>query len=140
MRLEIFVLAAAVVAGTGLGGAWQFAVAYYAGLGVVLAQLLQQFVEGMALQFGASVVGNAVLVETALVAHGYRTAVVTAGMHTPHTLWQYRNHRAVAPYIVVIRWLAESLTTCGYQPLDSEGMVAPAARAVHHYPLHVVGS
>ena len=140
MWLEIFVLAAAVVAWTGLGGAWQFAVAYYAGLGVVLAQLLQQFVEGMALQFGASVVGNAVLVETALVAHGYRTAVVTAGMHTPHTLWQYRNHRAVAPYIVVIRWLAESLTTCGYQPLDCEGMVAPAARAVHHQPLHIVGS
>ena len=140
MWLEIFVLAAAVVAWTGFGGAWQFAVAYYAGLGVVLAQLLQQFVEGMALQFGASVVGNAVLVETALVAHGYRTAVVTAGMHTPHTLWQYRNHRAVAPYIVVIRWLAESLTTCGYQPLDCEGMVAPAARAVHHQPLHIVGS
>ena len=140
MRLEIFVLAAAVVAGTGLGGAGQFAVTYDAGLGVVLAQLLQQFVEGMALQFGASVVGNAVLVETALVAHGYRTAVVTAGMHTPHALRQYRNHRAVAPYIVVIRWLAESLTTCGYQPLDCEGMVAPAARAVHHQPLHIVGS
>ena len=140
LRLEIFVFLAGQVTGTGLGGAWQFAVAYYAGLGVVLAQLLQQFVEGMALQFGASVVGNAVLVETALVAHGYRTAVVTAGMHTPHTLWQYRNHRAVAPYIVVIRWLAESLTTCGYQPLDSEGMVAPAARAVHHQPLHIVGS
>ena len=140
LRLEIFVFLAGQVAGTGLGGAGQFAVTYDAGLGVVLAQLLQQFVEGMALQFGASVVGNAVLVETALVAHGYRTAVVTAGMHTPHTLWQYRNHRAVAPYIVVIRWLAESLTTCGYQPLDSEGMVAPAARAVHYQPLHVVGS
>ncbi len=41
-------------------------------------------------------------------------------------VWQNRNHRAVAPYIVVIRWLAESLTTCGYQPLDCEGMVAPA--------------
>ena len=140
MWLEIFVLAAAVVAWTGLGGAWQFAVAYYAGLGVVLAQLLQQFVEGVALQFGTCVVGVAVLVETALIAYSYRTAVVTAGMHTPHTLWQYRNHRAVAPYIVVIRWLAESLTTCGYQPLDSEGMVAPAARAVHHQPPHIVGS
>ena len=102
MWLEIFVLAAAVVAWTGLGGAGQFAVACYAGLGIVVAQLLQQFVEGVALQFGASVVGNAVLVETALVAHGYRTAVVTASMHTPHTLWQYRNHRAVTPYIVVI--------------------------------------
>ena len=140
LRLEIFVFLAGQVAWTGLGGAWQFAVAYYAGLGVVLAQLLQQFVEGMALQFGAGVVGSSVLVQSSLVAYGYRTAVVTAGMHTPHTLWQYRNHRAVAPYIVVIRWLAESLTTCGYQPLDSEGMVAPAARAVHHYPLHVVGS
>ena len=140
MWLEIFVLAAAVVAWTGLGGAWQFAVAYYAGLGVVLAQLLQQFVEGMALQFGASVVGSSVLVQSSLVAYCYRTTVVTAGMHTPHTLWQYRNHRAVAPYIVVIRWLAESLTTCGYQPLDCEGMVAPAARAVHHQPLHIFGS
>ena len=37
---------------------------YYAGLGVVLAQLLQQFVEGMALQFGASVVGSSVLVQS----------------------------------------------------------------------------
>ena len=48
--LEIFVLAAAVVTGTGLGGAGQFAVACYAGLGVVVAQLLQQFVERVALQ------------------------------------------------------------------------------------------
>ena len=32
-----------------------------------------------------------------LVAHCYRTAVETAGVHTPHTLWQYRNHRAVPP-------------------------------------------
>ena len=100
--LEIFVLAAAIVAGTGLGGAWQFAVAYYAGLGIVVAQLLQQFVERVALQFCAGVVRGAVLVQSSLVAHGYRTAVETAGMHTPHTLWQYRNHRAVAPHIVVI--------------------------------------
>ena len=39
--LEIFVLTAALVAGTGLGGAWEFAVAYDAGLRVVLSQLLQ---------------------------------------------------------------------------------------------------
>ena len=100
--LEIFVLTAALVAGTGLGGAGQFAVAYDAGLGVVLSQLLQQFVESVALQFGAGVRGDAVLVESALVAHGYRTAIESAGVHTPHALWQYRNHRAVAPYIVVI--------------------------------------
>jgi hypothetical protein len=47
-------------------------------------------------------VGDAVRGETALVAHGYRTAVETAGVHTPHALWQYRHHRAVAPHIVVI--------------------------------------
>ena len=41
LRLEIFVFTAALVAGTGLGGAWEFAVAYDAGLGVVLSQLLQ---------------------------------------------------------------------------------------------------
>ena len=140
MWLEIFVLAAAVVAWTGLGGAGQFAVAYYAGLGIVVAQLLQQFVERVALQFGAGVDRIAVLIESALVAHGYRTAVETAGVHTPHTLWQYRNHCAVAPHIVVIRWLAEPLTACGYQPFDGEGMVSPAARAVHHQPLHVIGS
>ena len=81
MWLEIFVFLAAIVAGTGLGGAGQFAVACYAGLGVVVAQ-----------------------------------------------------------HIVVIRWLAEPLTACGYQPLYGEGMVAPAARAVHHQPLHIVGS
>ena len=138
--LEIFVFAAAVVTGTGLGGAGQFAVACYAGLGVVVAQLLQQFVERVALQFGAGVRGDAVLVESALVAHCYRTAVETAGVHTPHTLWQYRNHRAVAPHIVVIRWLSESLSACVDQPFDGEGMVAPAARAVHHQPLHVFGS
>ena len=68
MRLEIFVFLAGQVAWTGLGGAWQFAVAYYAGLGVVLAQLLQQFVEGMALQFGASVGFLAFGVEAAFVA------------------------------------------------------------------------
>ena len=100
--LEIFVLTAALVAGTGLGGAWEFAVAYYAGLGVVLSQLLQELVESVALQFGAGVVCDAVRGETALVAHGYRTAIESAGVHTPHALWQYRNHRAVAPYIVVI--------------------------------------
>lgn len=138
--LEIFVFLAGQVAWTGLGGAWQFAVACYAGLGVVVAQLLQQFVERVALQFGAGVGRDAVLVESALVAHGYRTAVETAGVHTPHTLWQYRNHCAVAPHIVVIRWLSEPLTACGYQPLYGEGMVAPAARAVHHQPLHIVGS
>ena len=102
LRLEIFVFTAALVAGTGLGGAWEFAVAYDAGLGVVLAQLLQELVERVALQFGAGVVGGAVRGETALVAHGYRTAVETAGVHTLYALWQYRNHRAVAPYIVVI--------------------------------------
>ena len=77
MRLEIFVLAAAVVAWTGFGGAGQFAGACYAGLGIVVAQLLQQFVERVALQFGAGV---------------------------------------------------------------GRGAVAPAARAVHHQPLHIVGS
>jgi hypothetical protein len=101
--LEIFVFLRNVLdTGTGLGGAWEFAVAYDAGLGVVLSQLLQQFVESVALQFGAGVVCDAVLIESALVAHGYRTAVETAGVHTPHALWQYRHHRAVAPYIVVI--------------------------------------
>ena len=40
LRLEIFVVTAALVAGTGLGGAGQFAVAYDAGLGGVLSQLL----------------------------------------------------------------------------------------------------
>ena len=137
--LEIFVFLTAIVAGAGLGGAGQFAVACDAGLGIVVAQLLQQFVESVALQFGAGVRGGAVWVESSLVAHGYRTAVETAGVHTPHTLWQYRNHRAVAPHIVVIRWLAESLPTCSYQPFDCEGMVALAARAVHHQPLHIVG-
>ena len=48
--LEIFVFLAAIVAGAGLGGAGQFAVAYYAGLGVVLSQLLQELVESVALR------------------------------------------------------------------------------------------
>ena len=71
-------------------------------LGIFPFESLEQVKQCSILSGGPGVGVMAVLVEASLITHGYRTAIETAGVHTLYALWQYRNHRAVAPYIVVI--------------------------------------
>ena len=122
--LEGGVLLARGVAGAVLVDAWQFAVADDPGLGVILAQLLQQFVEGVLLQFGAGVGGNAMLVETALVTDGYRVAIVACGMDSANALWQCRDDAAVATHVIVVGRLAEPILACFDQFFCREVLIA----------------
>ena len=87
LGLEIGVLAAGQVAGAVLGYVRQFAMAYDAGLRVLLCQLLQQLVEGVLLSFGAGVVSLAFFVQSALIHNAERAVIVMSGVYTLHSLW-----------------------------------------------------
>jgi hypothetical protein len=62
LGLEVCIFLAGEVAGAVLGYMGKFAMAYDAGLRVLLCQILQQLVESMLLGFGAGVVNLAFLV------------------------------------------------------------------------------
>ena len=93
-RLEALVLDAGGEAGTALGYAGQLAVADDTGLGVIVAQIGQQFVERAFLWLGAGVGRLALRVETALVADADRVGIVVQAVGTDHpfrTAWLYRS-------------------------------------------------
>ena len=87
LGLEVGILTAGEVAGAVLGYMGKFAMAYDAGLRVLLCQLLQQLVEGVLLSFSAGVVSLAFLVQSALVHNTERAVIVMSGVYTLHSLW-----------------------------------------------------
>ena len=87
LGLEIGVLAAGQVAGAVLGYVRKFAMAYDAGLRVLLCQIIQQFIESMLLGFGAGVVSLSLFVQSALIHNAERAVIVMPGVYTLHSLW-----------------------------------------------------
>ena len=82
--------------------AFQFAVAYDLGIGVVNLQRAEQGDEGGTLGWGSGVGGTALLVETALVADTDGMGVVVAGMGADHLFGTAEVELAVAGDVVMI--------------------------------------
>jgi hypothetical protein len=61
--------------------------AYDAGLGILLCQILQQFIESMLLGFGAGVASLAFLIQSAFIHNAERAVIVMSGVYTLHSLW-----------------------------------------------------
>ena len=108
-----------------------------AGIGIVLVEGLQQFVETVLLEFGAGVARLADGIEAALIADGQRTVVEADGMDALDGLGEDGNDSAVAPHIVVIGGLPEAGHASGNETLDGEGTIAATAGAVDDEELDV---
>ena len=135
-RLEALVLDAGGEAGTALGYAGQLAVADDAGLGVIVAQIGQQFVERAFLWLGAGVGRLTLRIETALIADAERTVVVASGMNALYGLRQDRDDLAAATHIVVVAWLSEARHARVDKGINTERAVAPCGGAVNYQHGH----
>ena len=100
--------------------------AYYAGLGVVAAQRLQEFCQRCLLLWSAGVGFPPLGVNAALVAYSDGTVVVTRGMSTANVLGQDGEEVAVSANIPVVTGLSEALYARILQRFYGE--VAIAAR------------
>lgn len=130
------VLDAGGEAGTALGYAGQLAVADDAGLGVIVVQIGQQFVERAFLWLGTGVGWLTLRVETALIADAERTVVVASGMNALYGLRQDRDDLAAAAHIVVVAWLSEADHARVNEGVDTERAVAPCGGAVYYQHGH----
>ena len=110
----------------------QFAMAYYAGIGITPRQLLQQGIEGMLLLRRTGVFVLPVFIHPAFIDHAQGTAVVASGMDSLNGFGKQRNDSSVEADIVVVAALSVLGNAAVYKLLHAEGLVASGGRAMNN--------
>lgn len=99
--------------------------------GVVVDEVLEEFVEGTLLSLGASVGCIAMWVKTSFIDDAKRAVVVVTRMDALNRLWQEWDDVAIATDVVVVATLAELFFTTGYQLFNAERVVAAVCHTVN---------
>ena len=107
------------------------------GLGVVLAQRLQQGMQGGFLLGGAGVLGTAVLVQSALVADADRVLVVVAGMGTRQVLVARLEQLTVTLDVVVVAGVSVPSVVAGDERRHGEVLRLSRRTAVNDYQIYL---
>ena len=131
--LEVVSVLLTTEAGTVLVDAFEFAVAYDLGIGVVDLQRAEQGDEGGTLGWGTGVGSTATVVETTLVADADGVGVVMAGMGADHLLGTAEMELAVTGDVVVVAAAVPAFGTVHLvEHLEGEVLVRAGGRAVNH--------
>jgi hypothetical protein len=134
--LEVRILDAGWKTGTAFVYARELAVTEDAGIGVVMGEIFQQFVEGVLLGLSAGVSRMALLIEASLIDDTKGAPVVAFDMDALDALRQEGDDVAVASYVPVVGYLAPLLLAGVNQRFHAEGLVAAVSHAVHDEILH----
>ncbi len=116
---------------------WQVAMSQYLGVGMLFYQILQQVGHGPFLGLCACVLGLSLGIESTLVAHTQRPAVITLGMGAYQLLVARLIHGAVARDVVMVAGEPETIRVTADERCHGKVAVAPCGAAVNNNQINL---